>query len=88
IFSENKCRNSSLLNNFLSPPLTHLWEPSLSSALYTPPNIAPYREYTVKQGRTDHWGTRALPEGPGSVWGNMRCFFGCGLSVGEDTGAL
>ncbi|CAI9618513.1 unnamed protein product, partial [Staurois parvus] len=46
------------------------------------------------QGRTDHWGTQALPEGPGSVKGPMRCpwylsqaFFGCGLSVGEDTGA-
>ncbi|CAI9541884.1 unnamed protein product, partial [Staurois parvus] len=38
------------------------------------------------QGQTDHWGTRALPEGPGSVGGPMRCFFGCGLSVGEDTG--
>ncbi|CAI9580425.1 unnamed protein product [Staurois parvus] len=41
----------------------------------------------LQQGRTDYWGTRALPEGPGSVGGPMRCFFGCDLSVGEDTGA-
>ncbi|CAI9581362.1 unnamed protein product [Staurois parvus] len=27
----------------------------------------------VKQGRTDHLETRALPEGPGSVGGPMRC---------------
>ncbi|CAI9559102.1 unnamed protein product [Staurois parvus] len=26
-----------------------------------------------KQGRIDHWGTRALPEGPGSIGGPMRC---------------
>ncbi|CAI9558556.1 unnamed protein product [Staurois parvus] len=45
-------------------------------------------------GRTDHLGTRASPEGPVSVGGPMRCpwhlfigFFGCGLIVGEDTGA-
>ncbi|CAI9621717.1 unnamed protein product [Staurois parvus] len=25
------------------------------------------------QGRTDHLETRALPEGPGSVGGPMRC---------------
>ncbi|CAI9611852.1 unnamed protein product [Staurois parvus] len=25
------------------------------------------------QGRTDHSGNRALPEGPGSVGGPMRC---------------
>ncbi|CAI9582731.1 unnamed protein product, partial [Staurois parvus] len=25
------------------------------------------------QGRTDHWGTQAPPEGPGSVRGPMRC---------------
>ncbi|CAI9545731.1 unnamed protein product [Staurois parvus] len=24
-------------------------------------------------GRTDHWSTRALPKGPGSVGGPMRC---------------
>ncbi|CAI9558277.1 unnamed protein product [Staurois parvus] len=39
------------------------------------------------QGQTDHWGTLALPKGPGSVGGPMRCFFGCGLSVSKDTGA-
>ncbi|CAI9577612.1 unnamed protein product, partial [Staurois parvus] len=27
----------------------------------------------VNQGRTDHLETRALPEGPGSVGGPMRC---------------
>ncbi|CAI9581462.1 unnamed protein product [Staurois parvus] len=27
----------------------------------------------MKQGRTDHLETRALPEGPGSVGGPMRC---------------
>ncbi|CAI9608462.1 unnamed protein product [Staurois parvus] len=26
-----------------------------------------------QQGRTDHLETRALPEGPGSVGGPMRC---------------
>ncbi|CAI9544840.1 unnamed protein product [Staurois parvus] len=26
-----------------------------------------------KQGRTDHLGTRALPEGQGTVGGPMRC---------------
>ncbi|CAI9589522.1 unnamed protein product [Staurois parvus] len=29
--------------------------------------------YTVDQRRTDHLETRALPEGPGSVGGPMRC---------------
>ncbi|CAI9583970.1 unnamed protein product [Staurois parvus] len=45
---------------------------------------------TCTQGRTDHLITRALPEGPGSVGGPMKCpwkpfigFFG----VGKDTGA-
>ncbi|CAI9614791.1 unnamed protein product, partial [Staurois parvus] len=28
---------------------------------------------TLRQGRTDHLETRALPEGPGSVGGPMRC---------------
>ncbi|CAI9558586.1 unnamed protein product [Staurois parvus] len=28
---------------------------------------------TCYQGRTDHLETRALPEGPGSVGGPMRC---------------
>ncbi|CAI9548098.1 unnamed protein product, partial [Staurois parvus] len=28
---------------------------------------------TCVQGRTDHLETRALPEGPGSVGGPMRC---------------
>ncbi|CAI9536876.1 unnamed protein product [Staurois parvus] len=27
----------------------------------------------AQQGRTDHLETRALPEGPGSVGGPMRC---------------
>ncbi|CAI9595826.1 unnamed protein product, partial [Staurois parvus] len=43
-----------------------------------------------KQGQTDHSSTRALPEGPGSVGGPMKCpwyhfigFFGCDLSVGQ-----
>ncbi|CAI9617941.1 unnamed protein product, partial [Staurois parvus] len=46
------------------------------------------------QGWTDHLSTRALPEGPGSVGGLMKCpwylfyrFFGCALSEGKDTGA-
>ncbi|CAI9614730.1 unnamed protein product, partial [Staurois parvus] len=46
------------------------------------------------QGRTDHLGTGALPEGPGSVGGPHEMplvpfmgLFGCVLSVGEDTGA-
>ncbi|CAI9563213.1 unnamed protein product [Staurois parvus] len=43
--------------------------------------------YPCDQGQTDHWGTRALPKGPGSVRDPMRCFFGCSLSVGKDTGA-
>ncbi|CAI9576027.1 unnamed protein product [Staurois parvus] len=30
------------------------------------------RQYS-EQGRTDHLETRALPEGPGSVGGPMRC---------------
>ncbi|CAI9583928.1 unnamed protein product [Staurois parvus] len=49
---------------------------------------------TWGQGRTDHSSTWALPEGPGSVGGPMKCpwylfigFFGCALSVGKDTGA-
>ncbi|CAI9560783.1 unnamed protein product [Staurois parvus] len=29
--------------------------------------------WTTNQGRTDHSGTQALPEGPGSVGGPMRC---------------
>ncbi|CAI9554990.1 unnamed protein product, partial [Staurois parvus] len=29
----------------------------------------------VSQGRTDHLETRALPEGPGSVGGPMRCLW-------------
>ncbi|CAI9581004.1 unnamed protein product, partial [Staurois parvus] len=29
--------------------------------------------YDANQGRTDHLETRALPEGPGSVGGPMRC---------------
>ncbi|CAI9571382.1 unnamed protein product [Staurois parvus] len=43
------------------------------------------------QGRTDHLETRALPEGPGSVGGPMRCpwylFHRAFLSLGKDTGA-
>ncbi|CAI9573822.1 unnamed protein product, partial [Staurois parvus] len=43
------------------------------------------------QGRTDHLETRALPEGPGSVGGPMRCplylFHRLFLSLGKDTGA-
>ncbi|CAI9577220.1 unnamed protein product, partial [Staurois parvus] len=46
------------------------------------------------QGRTDHLGTWALPEGPGVSRGPhempllpFRGCFGCGLSVGKDTGA-
>ncbi|CAI9610948.1 unnamed protein product, partial [Staurois parvus] len=30
-------------------------------------------EILPRQGRTDHLETRALPEGPGSVGGPMRC---------------
>ncbi|CAI9566676.1 unnamed protein product [Staurois parvus] len=30
-------------------------------------------EVILGQGRTDHLETRALPEGPGSVGGPMRC---------------
>ncbi|CAI9587570.1 unnamed protein product, partial [Staurois parvus] len=29
--------------------------------------------YSITQGRTDHFETRALPEGPGSVGGPMSC---------------
>ncbi|CAI9566233.1 unnamed protein product [Staurois parvus] len=29
--------------------------------------------HDLDQGRTDHLETRALPEGPGSVEGPMRC---------------
>ncbi|CAI9594260.1 unnamed protein product [Staurois parvus] len=29
--------------------------------------------YISTQERTDHWDSRALPEGPGSVRGPMRC---------------
>ncbi|CAI9599557.1 unnamed protein product, partial [Staurois parvus] len=29
--------------------------------------------HTPEQGQTDHLETRALPEGPGSVGGPMRC---------------
>ncbi|CAI9537621.1 unnamed protein product, partial [Staurois parvus] len=29
--------------------------------------------HSSEQGRTDHLETRALPEGPGSVGGPMRC---------------
>ncbi|CAI9540592.1 unnamed protein product [Staurois parvus] len=31
------------------------------------------KSFTLVQGQTDHLETRALPEGPGSVGGPMRC---------------
>ncbi|CAI9582610.1 unnamed protein product [Staurois parvus] len=31
------------------------------------------KKMTYMQGQTDHLETRALPEGPGSVGGPMRC---------------
>ncbi|CAI9536101.1 unnamed protein product [Staurois parvus] len=50
--------------------------------------------YYHLQGRPDHSGTQALPEGPGVSRGPHEMplipfigFFGCDLSVGEDTGA-
>ncbi|CAI9619339.1 unnamed protein product [Staurois parvus] len=43
------------------------------------------------QGQTDHLETRALPEGPGSVGGPMRCpwylFHRLFWILGKDTGA-
>ncbi|CAI9580466.1 unnamed protein product, partial [Staurois parvus] len=43
------------------------------------------------QGRIEHLETRALPEGPGSEGGPMRCpwylFHRLFLSLGKDTGA-
>ncbi|CAI9572547.1 unnamed protein product [Staurois parvus] len=55
---------------------------------------APGALFALRQGRTDHSSTWALPEGPGLVGDPMRCswyffigFFGCGLSVDEDLGA-
>ncbi|CAI9590707.1 unnamed protein product [Staurois parvus] len=48
-------------------------------------------EKSLYQGRTDHLETRALPEGPGSVGGPMRCpwylFHRLFLSLDKDTGA-
>ncbi|CAI9609417.1 unnamed protein product, partial [Staurois parvus] len=49
--------------------------------------------HALNQGRTDHLSTRALPKGPGSVGGPMRCpwflsldFSQAFLGVGKDTG--
>ncbi|CAI9585586.1 unnamed protein product [Staurois parvus] len=36
-------------------------------------NNQEYHKLIIAQGRTDHLETRALPEGPGSVGGPMRC---------------
>ncbi|CAI9604575.1 unnamed protein product [Staurois parvus] len=37
-------------------------------------SVHPWRHlFTSSQRRTDHLETRALPEGPGSVGGPMRC---------------
>ncbi|CAI9561338.1 unnamed protein product, partial [Staurois parvus] len=32
-----------------------------------------FQDKCANQGRTDHWETRALPKGLGSVGGPMRC---------------
>ncbi|CAI9570504.1 unnamed protein product [Staurois parvus] len=43
----------------------HFWSRKKCTGLYL--------HICWEQGWTDHWGTRALPEGPGSVGGPMRC---------------
>ncbi|CAI9615943.1 unnamed protein product, partial [Staurois parvus] len=63
--------------------LQKLLEGVQSSVLVLASTLKPYRGHQVvdclylpsvcEQGRTGHWGTLALPEGPGSVGGPMRC---------------
>ncbi|CAI9623354.1 unnamed protein product, partial [Staurois parvus] len=44
-----------------------------SLVTFLQPWLADWTVKGQKQGRTDHLETRALPEGPGSVGGPMRC---------------
>ncbi|CAI9592578.1 unnamed protein product [Staurois parvus] len=48
-----------------------IYKKKLRSQLFTSPLVTNVN--SKHQGRTDRLSTRALPEGPGSVGGPMRC---------------